>query len=139
MRCADMRGSLSAHPDRGGRAQPVKPLKMLVNWYGDWEIELHVGDTPPPGQPPLSRPTDQNASAPTWLALAHDTSWEPSSSWKTRPLKLRPIIGVTPSIRLRCASVFSGQICAIWPSVALAAAMTASPQSAREEPNSIVI
>ena len=73
------------------------------------------------------------------LALAQLTSWLPSSIWKMRPLKLRPIIGVTPSMRRRWASVFSGQIWAIWPSVALAAAMTASPQSARDDPNSIVI
>src|SRR6266508_4122675 len=62
---------------------------MLVNWYVDWAIELQVGDTPPPGQPPLSRPTDQKASSPMWVALA--------------------------------------------------AAMTASPQSGRDDPNSIVI
>src|SRR6266508_4819806 len=112
---------------------------MLVNSKFDCEILLQVGETPPPGQPPLSRPTDQNANDSMWLSVAQLTSRRACACVKMRPLKLRPIIGVTPSMRLRWPSLFSGQISAIWRSVDSAAVTTASPQFVFDDPNSIVI
>jgi hypothetical protein len=44
---------------RSDRVHPVKDLNMLVNSYVLWLMPLHVGDTLPFAQPPLSRPTDQ--------------------------------------------------------------------------------
>jgi len=65
------RGGPAASPrGRATRGQPVYAAKIRVNSYGDCAMPLQVGESVPSGQPPLSRPTDQNAIRPTWLACA---------------------------------------------------------------------
>src|SRR5437879_2202392 len=98
---------------------------MPVKCQLDCAMPLQVGCTEPFGQPPLSRPSDQNASRPTCCPLAHDTTFDASASEKTGPVSFLPIIGVTP----RLAAVSFGQIDLTCASVLVAAAMTASPHS----------
>ncbi len=95
---------------------------MDENWNVDCEMPLQLGEAaPPPGQLPLSRPTDQKAISVMPLLLAHEVSDVAFARVKVSPAQsLTPIMGVMPSWVLAKPLAFNQLRAACAPEIAAA-------------------